>query len=155
MLKAMLNTENNPAQMMIRLALGAVMLPHGAQKVLGWFGGSGYAGTLSQFLSLGFPRWAVIMLMVTELGGALFLVAGFLTRLWALAIGVAMALCLQMYHVQHGFFMNWGGQQGGEGFEFHILLLAIAMALVFGGGGALSVDRKLAGAQRRSGGLSF
>ncbi|MFZ5774907.1 MAG: DoxX family protein [Thermodesulfobacteriota bacterium] len=155
MLKAMLGTDKNPGQFLIRLALGVVMLPHGAQKVLGWFGGPGYATTLAQFVALGFPRWAVLLLMLTELGGGFFLLIGLLTRLWALAIGGAMVLCLWLNHVQHGFFMNWSGQQAGEGIEFHILLLAISLALALGGGGALSLDRRLAASRGRASSLSF
>ncbi|MBA3003482.1 MAG: DoxX family protein [Desulfurivibrio sp.] len=153
MFKALIATDNSPAQLLIRLALGVVIFPHGAQKVLGWFGGPGYSATVTAFSAMGFPYWAIILLMVSEFGGSLLLVLGLFTRVWALAIGTAIAICLKMNHLQHGFFMNWFGQQQGEGYEYHILVLGIALALVFRGGGMLSLDRVFVKDRRRSGGL--
>jgi putative oxidoreductase len=143
MFKALLRTDQSPAQLFIRAALGIVMFPHGAQKVLGWFGGPGISKTLQAFAEMGFPTWSVVALMVVESLGALLLVGGFLTRLWALGIGTSMTICMFMHHVQHGFFMNWFGQQKGEGFEFHLLVIGICLALLIKGGGMLSVDRAL------------
>lgn len=151
MVKTLAATDNSPAQLLIRLALGVVIFPHGAQKVFGWFGGAGYAATVTAFSAMGFPFWAIILLMVAEVFGSLLLVLGFFTRVWALAIGTVIAICLKMNHLQHGFFMNWFGQQQGEGYEYHILVLAIALALVFRGGGMLSLDRVLAKDRRRGG----
>jgi len=149
MLKTLVATDNSPAQLLVRLALGVVIFPHGAQKVLGWFGGPGYGATITAFSALGFPFWAIILLMVSEVCGSLLLVLGLFTRVWALTIGTAIAICLKTNHLQHGFFMNWFGQQQGEGYEFHLLVLGIAMALVFRGGGMLSLDRVLARDRRR------
>jgi putative oxidoreductase len=151
MVKTLAATDNSPAQLLIRLALGVVIFPHGAQKVFGWFGGPGYGATVTAFSALGFPLWAILLLMVTEAGGSLLLVLGVFTRIWALAIGAAIAICLKMNHLQYGFFMNWLGQQQGEGYEYHILILGIALALVFRGGGMLSLDRVLARDRRRGG----
>jgi putative oxidoreductase len=81
--------------------------------------------------------------MGVESLGAVLLVFGFLTRLWAIGIGASLTLCMFLSHVQHGFFMNWFGQQQGEGFEYHLLVIGICLALLIKGGGALSVDRKL------------
>jgi putative oxidoreductase len=144
MFKKLLQTDNSPAQLFTRVALGVVMFPHGAQKVLGWFGGPGIAKTLEAFGAMGFPIWSVFVLMLVESLGALLLVAGFLTRLWAVGIGAAMSICMFMHHVQHGFFMNWFGKQEGEGFEFHLLVIGICLALLIKGGGLLSVDRAVA-----------
>jgi putative oxidoreductase len=143
MFKEFLRTDNSPAQLFIRLALGVVMFPHGAQKVLGWFGGPGIAMTLQAFAGMGFPAWSVVALMGVESLGAVLLVFGFLTRLWAIGIGAIITICMFINHVQHGFFMNWFGQQQGEGFEYHILVIGMCLALLIKGGGALSVDRKL------------
>lgn len=143
MFKKFLKTDNSPAQLFIRLALGVVMFPHGAQKVLGWFGGPGFTKTLQVFAGMGFPDWSVVALMGVESLGAVLLVFGFLTRLWAIGIGASLTLCMFLSHVQHGFFMNWFGQQQGEGFEYHLLVIGICLALLIKGGGALSVDRKL------------
>lgn len=139
----LLRSNDSPAQMIIRLALGIVMVPHGAQKILGWFGGLGFEKTLQAFSQMGFPVWMTVLLMLIESLGALLLIAGFLTRLMALGIGTAMAVCMLKYHVAHGFFMNWFNQQKGEGIEFHILVLGITLALFIKGGGMLSVDRYL------------
>jgi len=143
MFKEFLRTDNSPTQLFVRLALGVVMFPHGAQKVLGWFGGPGVAKTIETFGTMGFPMWSVVALMVVESLGSLLLIAGFLTRLWALGIGTSITICMFMNHVQHGFFMNWFGQQKGEGYEFHILVIGICLALLIKGGGMLSVDRAL------------
>jgi putative oxidoreductase len=144
MFKVFLRTDNSPAQLFIRLALGVVIFPHGAQKVFGWFGGQGVQKTLEAFASMGFPAWSTACLMAVETLGAVLLVVGFLTRLWALGIGVGLSICMYLYHLQYGFFMNWLGQQKGEGFEYHLLALSICLALLIRGGGALSVDRSLA-----------
>jgi putative oxidoreductase len=142
-LKSFVKTDKGIAQLCLRVALGLVVFPHGAQKALGWYGGPGFEKTLEAFSNMGFPLWSTVALMVTETLGAILLAVGYLTRLWALAIGTAMTICMFMNHVEHGFFMNWFGQQKGEGFEYHILVIGMALALLFGGGGSLSVDRKL------------
>ena len=144
MVKDFLKTDKSPVQLLIRVALGVVIFPHGAQKVLGLFGGAGFVKTVQTFSGMGFPAWTVVVLMAIESLGAALLILGFLTRLWALGIGVTMSICMFMFHVQHGFFMNWFGQQKGEGFEFHILVLGICIALLIRGGGLFSIDRKLA-----------
>ena len=97
MFKEFLRTDNSPAQLFIRLALGVVMFPHGAQKVLGWFGGPGIQKTIQAFGGMGFPMWSVIALMTVESLGALLLIAGFLTRLWAVGVGIGLSICMSMY----------------------------------------------------------
>ncbi len=143
MFKLLLKTDNSPAQLWIRVALGVVILPHGAQKVLGLFGGQGPEKTLQAFAAMGFPPWSTVCLMVVETLGAILLIAGFLTRVWAIGLGASLSLCMYLNHVQHGFFMNWFGQQKGEGFEYHLLAIGICLALLLRGGGALSLDRSL------------
>ena len=143
MFNEFLRTDNSPAQLFIRVALGVVMFPHGAQKVLGWFGGPGITKTLQAFAGMGFPQWSVVALMGVESLGSVLLVFGFLTRLWSIGIGASITICMFLSHVQHGFFMNWFGQQQGEGFEYHLLVIGICVALLLKGGGALSMDRKL------------
>jgi len=143
MLKFYLKTDNSPAQLFIRVVLGVVIFPHGAQKTLAWFGGPGFNQTLQAFTNMGFPVWSTLVLMGIELVGAILLIFGFMTRLWALGIGTTITICMFMNHVQNGFFMNWFGQQKGEGFEYHILVIGIALALIIKGGGMLSVDRAI------------
>jgi putative oxidoreductase len=148
-MRVLLRTDNSPAQLFIRLALGAVMFAHGAQKVLGWFGGPGMEKTIQAFtVKMGFPLWVPVLLMIIEFLGSLGLVTGLFTRLSALGIGTAMGVCAYMNHLQHGFFMNWFGAQKGEGFEFHLLVIGICLALAVKGGGLLSLDAVLAGRKR-------
>ncbi|MGV1097940.1 DoxX family protein [Thiovibrio sp. JS02] len=154
MLKALLKTDNSPAQFLIRLALAGVIFPHGAQKVFGAFAGPGFMATVNGFAAMGIPPWATHVLMFSELVGSLLLALGLLTRVWALAIGTGMAVCMKLNHLEHGFFMNWFGRQQGEGIEYHILVLGIALALVVRGGGAFSLDRFFTG-DRRRGGIVF
>lgn len=131
------------AQVIIRAALGIVMFPHGAQKAFGWFHGPGPQGTLDAFAAMGFPQWSTCILIFLESGGALLLVAGLLTRIWALGIMISISVCVALNHLQHGFFMNWYGQQQGEGYEYHLLIIGICLALIVGGGGRYSLDHLL------------
>jgi putative oxidoreductase len=143
MLNPLLKTEKDSAALVLRVLLGLVMFPHGAQKVLGWFGGYGLAPTLHYFSSLGIPLGFALLAIAAEFLGSLGLIAGFLTRIAAFGIGVEMAVAAWVVHRPNGFFMNWSGKQAGEGFEFHILVIAIALALVIKGGGRFSLDRAL------------
>jgi putative oxidoreductase len=125
----------------LRLMVGLVIFPHGAQKLLGWFGGYGFAGTMGFFTQTMRLPWLVgFAVILVESLGALALVAGFATRPVALGLIAVMLGATLTSHVQHGFFMNWFGNQQGEGFEFHLLVIAIALVLLVGGAGALSVD---------------
>jgi putative oxidoreductase len=144
-MKTLLKTTDSVSLLVVRLALGIVMFPHGAQKVLGWFGGPGYSKTIEIFtVNYGFNTPLVLLLMAIEFLGSIGLIAGFFTRLSALGIGGAMAICAVMNHIQNGFFMNWFGNQKGEGIEFHILVAGISLALFIKGGGLFSMDRALA-----------
>ncbi len=143
MLRKFLSTENDPAALVMRLTLALVFFPHGAQKVLGWWGGYGASATIQGFAKMGLPPVLTVLIMAAELGGSLLLIFGLLTRLAALGIGCVMAGALILVHGKVGFFMNWAGTQKGEGFEYHILALGLAIALLIKGGGALSVDRAL------------
>lgn len=141
MLKAILRTDNSISPLFLRLALGAVMFAHGSQKVLGLFGGPGFEKTIQMFSGINFPLWLTLFLMFIEFFGSLGLIFGLLTRPSALGIGTAISVCAYMNHLKNGFFMNWMGQQKGEGFEFHLLVVAICLALIFKGGGLISIDR--------------
>jgi len=146
MLRKLLATENDVGLLILRLGLGVVMLPHGLQKTLGLFGGYGFAGTYGFFTDkMGVPGMAAVLVILAESLGALGLILGFLTRLGALGIGMVMAGAVAMVHWPNGFFMNWAGSQAGEGFEYHLLAIAIALVLLIKGGGAASIDRQIAG----------
>jgi len=140
-----LATHSGPASTVLRLTLAAVLFPHGAQKLLGWWGGYGFEGTqgfLTQQIGLPAPLAAGVILF--EFFGPILLVLGVLTRPLALATIGIMIGAVATVHWPFGFFMNWTGAQAGEGFEFHLLVVAIAAALLIQGGGALSLDRRVA-----------
>src|SRR5262249_44021397 len=119
------------------------MFPHGAQKVLGWFGGYGFKGTLQGMTGMGLPAAVVVMGMIAGVLGSLGLIFGFLTGLGALGVISVMLGAILTVHLQNGFCMNWAGKQAGEGFEYHLLVIGIAIALLVRGGGALSIDQAL------------
>lgn len=145
MLNRLLQTENDYGVLIARLALGIVIFPHGAQKVLGWFGGHGFAGTMSFFTeTMGLPYLIALLVVLAEFLGSIGLIVGALTRIAALGIGSVMLGAILMVHLPNGFFMNWGGAQAGEGFEYHLLAIGLALILLLRGGGALSIDRVLA-----------
>ena len=142
-LATLLSTDRSLALTVTRIALGVVMLPHGLQKTVGWFGGYGFSATLDGMSGMGIPVILAFLAIVAESAGALALIAGVTTRLAAFGVGVTM-LVAGFMHQANGLFMNWSGQQQGEGFEFHILTVAMALALMIGGAGRWSGDRALA-----------
>jgi putative oxidoreductase len=147
MLNSLLHTNADWAGFILRLVLALVIFPHGAQKVLGWFGGYGYAGTMQFFTKqVGLPTPVAFLAIMAEFAGPIALVVGFGTRLAALLIAAVMFGAIFKVHRGIGFFMNWGGkhQAGQEGYEFHLLVIAICAALLVTGGGAFSIDGLLA-----------
>ena len=143
-MKKLMLTDDDVSRFLVRLFLGLVMFPHGAQKLLGWFGGSGYSGTMQFFTTqLGLPAIVVILVIVAEFFGALGLIVGFLSRVAAFGILCVMLGAMFMIHLEVGFFMNWTGTQKGEGFEFHLLALGLAAVVLIKGSGAASADRAL------------
>ena len=143
MLKRLMATTGDVSLTVLRLVLGVVFFAHGAQKMLGWFGGFGFHGTMGFFEHMGMPAPVALLVICTEFFGGLGLIAGLLTRIAALGIGVEMIVAIFMVHLQNGFFMNWAGKQKGEGFEYHLLAIAMAAALLLRGAGAFSADRAL------------
>jgi putative oxidoreductase len=127
-----------------RVALGAVMAPHGAQKLLGWFGGPGFGGAMG-FLtgSAGLPAPIALLVILAESLGAVALVLGLGSRVMAAGVAAVMVGAIVTVHAANGFFMNWSGTAAGEGFEYHILAIALAVVVMLRGSGALSVDRAL------------
>lgn len=143
-MQTLFNTDASWAALILRVVLGAVMFGHGAQKLLGWFGGHGFEGTIGFFTgTLGLPWIVAFLVIVGESFGAVGLIAGFVTRFTAASFIVIMLGAIPQ-HWSHGFFMNWFGQQTGEGFEFHLLVIAVSAALVLLGGGKWSVDGLIA-----------
>ena len=109
-LQLLFKTESSAGPLIARLVLGLVMLPHGLQKTLGWFGGHGFSGTM-QF-----------------------------SRVAAFGIATVMAVAIVTVHASNGFFMNWFGAQKGEGFEYHLLAIGLALVVLIQGAGKASLD---------------
>lgn len=144
-MKKLMRTDGGAAGLILRLTLAIVIFPHGAQKALGWFGGGGVSGTIEFFSSgLGIPAVVTVLVIAAEFLGSLGLLVGFLTRICAAGVGAVMLGAVFLVHLPNGFFMNWTGAQAGEGWEYHLLALGIALALLVTGGGAASVDRAIA-----------
>ena len=135
-------TEDKWHNLIIRVTLGAVMFPHGAMKLFGWFGGYGVSATLAAFAqNYHIPAVFTLLVIAAESLGALGLIVGFATRFCAFGIFCDMIGAIYLVHWPNGFFMNWYGKQKGEGFEYHLLAIGIALALMIAGGGKLSLDR--------------
>jgi len=141
-------TDDSTATAILRLVLGLVFFAHGAQKLLGWFGGFGFSGTMGYFTGvMHIPAPLAFLAIAAEFFGGLGLILGCLTRIAAFGIAVNMVVAIATVHSAFGFFMNWNGNQKGEGFEYHLLVLAITAFLMIHGAGALSVDRFLSAAK--------
>lgn len=135
------NTHSDWAGLVTRLTIGLVMFPHGAQKMLGAFGGYGFSGTMGFFTETMHLPWIVgFMVIVIEFFGALSLIAGFAGRIWSALTVVLFIGILFSGHLEHGFFMNWFGNQQGEGYEFHLLMIGLAIATSINGSGNYSAD---------------
>lgn len=137
------NTDSLVGPLVARLFLAIAIFPHGAQKVLGWFGGYGLSGTLKFFnetFHISTPL--ALLAFAAEFLAPLALLAGFGSRLAALSIAVTMVVAMQ-FHLANGFFMNWFGNQKGEGIEYHILMIGLALVVIIQGGGRYSADRSL------------
>ena len=144
MFKKLFQTHADWSLLIIRLVLGIVIFPHGAQKVLGWFGGYGFSSTMEFFTQMGIPAPFAFLAIAAEFAGSLGLIIGFLSRIAALGVAVNMLVAIFMVHIHVGFFMNWEGTLHGEGFEYHLLALALAIAIVIRGSGPLSLDELIA-----------
>jgi putative oxidoreductase len=155
MLKKVMGTRNDVGLTIVRVLLGAVLFMHGAQKMLGWFGGYGFAGTMGYFTSLGIPYVFGVLAICAEFLGGLGLLIGLLSRVAAFGILVNMVMAVLLVHLPNGVFMNWGLAVNadktaaiGEGYEFHVLAIGMALAIIVGGGGAASADAAIASGSR-------
>jgi putative oxidoreductase len=140
----LLSTNGGVSSLILRLTLGVVMFAHGSQKVLGWFGGQTFFETLNMFTQkMHMPAPLAILIMAAEFLGGLGLIVGLLTRIAAFGVACDMIGAIALVHWKFGLFMNWFGTQKGEGFEYHLLAIAICIALIIRGAGVLSLDRLL------------
>jgi putative oxidoreductase len=144
-MRQLFRTDDGWTGLVLRVTLGLVMFPHGAQKLLGWYGGFGFDGTMGFFTQqMGMPWLVAFLVIIGESFGSVALLAGFLTRFTAASFGVIMLGAITMVHLPHGFFMNWTGKQQGEGYEYHLLVIGIVIALLIAGAGRWSADRLIA-----------
>jgi putative oxidoreductase len=144
MVRKLFATDDDIATAVLRLVLGVVFFAHGAQKMLGWFGGYGFSGTMGFFTgTMHIPAPFAFLAIAAEFFGGLGLILGFLTRIAAFGITVNMVVAIATVHSAFGFFMNWSGTQKGEGIEYHLLTLATTVFLMIRGAGAFSVDRAI------------
>src|SRR5271170_8504202 len=142
MIRRVLSTDDSLATAILRLTLGVVFFAHGAQKMLGWFGGFGFRGTMGFFTgAMHIPAPLAFLAIAAEFFGGIGLIFGFLTRVAAFGIAMNMLVAVALVHHNFGFFMNWTGAQKGEGYEYHLLVLAMAAFLMIKGAGAFSLDR--------------
>ncbi len=144
-MRKLLSTPNDFTLTIVRLVLGIVFFAHGAQKMLGWFGGYGFQGTMGFFTHSGIPAPLAFLAICAEFFGGLGLIVGLLSRIAAFGIMVNMLVAIATVHRFNGFFMNWFGNQKGEGYEYHLLAIALCLVVMIKGAGALSLDRALAG----------
>ncbi len=144
-LQLLFKTNSSTAPLIARLTLGAVMFPHGAQKMLGWFGGHGFSGTMGFFTgTMHIPAVFAFLAILAEFAGSLALIAGLFSRIAAFGIGTVMVVAIVTAHAANGFFMNWSGSQKGEGFEYHLLAIGLALIVLICGAGKASLDAAIA-----------
>lgn len=138
-------TNNDWTGLIVRLTLGLILFPHGAQKVFGWFGGPGFQGEMDFFTgTLHLPWFIAFLVIFIEFAGALSFIAGFATRVWAVATIILFTGIILIAHKEFGFFMNWFGNQKGEGYEYHLLIIGLCLATLVNGSGKYAVDQFLA-----------
>jgi len=144
MFHKLIHTNRLAAPAILRLVLGVVFFAHGAQKMLGCWGGYGFSGTMHAFThDMGIPAVFAFLAIAAEFFGGLGLILGLLGRVAAFGIACVMAVAIAKVHLANGLFMNWAGNQKGEGIEYHLLVLAMAIAIMITGSGAASVDLAL------------
>ncbi len=144
-MKIFFQTDEAWSNLILRVTLVVEVFPHGAQKLLGWFGGFGFSGTMGAFTEkMGIPWIIAFLVIIAESLGAIGLILGFLARPTAFGIACIMVGAITLVHWPNGFFMNWFGKQAGEGFEYHLLVLAISVAILINGAGKWSLDKMIA-----------
>jgi putative oxidoreductase len=144
-MKRLFATSNECTLAQLRIVLGVLFFAHGAQVTLGWFGGYGFHGTMQYFTqTMGIPAVFAFLAIMAQFLGGIGLIVGFLSRIAAFGIAADMVVAVIKVHMAYGLFMNWSGTQKGEGFEYHLLVIAITIVIMVKGAGALSIDRAMA-----------
>ena len=149
-LQLLIQTNSSFGPLIARLVLGFVMLPHGLQKTFGLFGGHGFAGTMQFFTGMmHIPAVFALLAITAEFAGALGLIFGLFSRVAALGIASVMMVAIITVHGANGFFMNWMGTQKGEGFEYHLLAIGLALVVMIQGAGKASLDGLIANSDQK------
>jgi putative oxidoreductase len=141
MIKKLFETSEDITPFVLRVFVGFLMLMHGMQKLFGWFGGEGMSGTMTHLMGMGMPAYLATLYMMCDPLVCLGLVPGFMTRIAALLLTIEMTVAIFMIQLPYGLFMNWSGRQSGEGMEYNLLVIVVAIALMIRGGGKWSIDR--------------
>lgn len=150
MIKNILSAQNDYTGLILRITLGGVILPHGAQKLFGWFGGYGFTGTMQFFTDVIHLPWIIgFGVILLETLGSLLLIAGFGSRIIAALMAVLMTGIIFSVHIENGFFMNWFGNQKGEGIEYFLLAIGLGLGVVVNGAGIYSIDAALSKPKRQ------
>jgi putative oxidoreductase len=136
-----LKTDAHIGFSIARWTLGLVMFPHGAQKLLGFFGGYGYSATMEALTTqMDLPGFVAFSVIMIEFFGSISLILGFFSRFWAIALAGMFTGIIITTQLEHGFFMNWFGNQAGEGYEFSLLVIGLALSILVNGSGKFSMD---------------
>lgn len=138
-----INTEDTILAFVLRLSLGIVMFPHGAQKLLDWFGGASLAGYVELFHRFGFSTTVAVLVTIGEFFGGLGLIIGLLSRVAAGGLALIMAGAVLTVNGKYGFFINWAGDKARKSYEFHILVIGLAIGIIIVGGGKWPIDSAL------------
>lgn len=141
--RKLFSTRSDATLTVLRLTLGVVFFAHGCQKMLGWFGGAGFSVTMAGFTGRHIPAVFAFLAICAEFFGGLGLLLGFLTRIASFGLLCNMVVAILTVNLRNGLFMNWTGRQKGEGYEFHLLAIAMLLTTMVKGAGAASVDRVL------------
>jgi putative oxidoreductase len=143
-MKASSNKTFDITVLIVRVFLGIVIGAHGAQKLLGWFDGFGFASSMDFFTeTIGLPGVLGFLIILAESLGMVALIVGLFSRVMAAGLIVIMTGAIITVQAQFGFFMNWFGNKGGEGIEFSLLTIAMAIVVVLNGSGIYSFDHLL------------
>ncbi|WP_431160826.1 DoxX family protein [Flagellimonas beolgyonensis] len=141
LVKILLETNPTIGFVIARSTLGLVMFPHGAQKLLGLFDGNGYSATMDFFTTqMGLPSLVAFTIIIIEFFGSIALILGFISRFWALSFAGMFVGIIYTTQWEHGFFMNWFGNQAGEGYEYSLLIIGLALSILVNGSGKWSMD---------------
>jgi putative oxidoreductase len=150
MFSKIFKTKPDVVLTIIRVMLGIAFFYHGAQKMLGWWGGPGFSNMMHAFEGMGIPSVFAFLAIAAEFFGGIGLIIGFLSRIAAFGITVNMIVAILTVHLPNGFSINWSGQQKGEGIEFHLLVLAITFSIMIAGAGAFSLDGMISKGEAQS-----